>query len=69
MIPLLPRPFLDAVEHRCVVVGDEVGQHHPNHFGRLLAQALSERIRPVIMLLGQGFHFLAHLLSYLMTVT
>ena len=56
---------LYAVEHGCVVVGDEVGHYDANNLRCLLAQALCEGVGPVVQFLGQCLHALAHVLAYL----
>ena len=57
------RLLLNAVEHGCIVVSDQVWHYHAYHPWCFLAQALCKRVRPVVHLPCPRLHFLAHLRS------
>ena len=58
---------LDAVEHRGIVMRDEVGNDDADDLWRLLAQTLGKGVGTIVQFFGQCLHFLLHLLANLRT--
>ena len=64
-VTALGRLILNAVEHRGIIVANEVRYDDANHPRRLLAQTLCKGVRAVVQFLGQCLHPLLHLLPNL----
>ena len=59
---------LYAVEDSGVIMSDKIGDHHTDNPRSFLAEALGERIRTIVKLLGQLLDALFHLLANLVAV-
>ena len=61
--------LLYSIEHRGIVVGHQIGHHHPDLPRHFHAQTLSEGVRTVVQILSQLLYALLHLITHLMRIT